>query len=67
MVRCLDCRNLIKSWKPTVKTDWMFEERWKCSVSSEAFGSYYLIEKERECFFYEKRPRLLIQLQDLEA
>ncbi len=67
MARCLDCCNLMKSWKPIVKSDWLFEERWKCNVTSEAFGKYYLIEKERECLFYEKRPRLLVQLEDLEA
>ena len=67
MVRCFDCCNLIKSWRPTAKSDWLFEEKWKCKSTGEVFEKYYLIKTERECPFYEKRPRLLIQLEDLEA
>ena len=67
MVRCFDCCNLIKTWKPTTKRDWLFEEKWKCKVTGEVFGKYYLISKERECPFYEKRPRLSMLLEDLEA
>lgn len=66
MVRCFDCCNLIKYWKPTAKLDWLFEEKWKCNVTDEQLVEYYLIEKERECPYYEKRPRLLIALEDLE-
>ena len=61
MVRCFDCCNLIRSWKPTTKRDWLFEEKWKCKATSEAFEEYYLIEMERECKYYEKRPKLVLQ------
>jgi len=50
-----------------VKSDWLFEEKWECRVTCEVFEKYYLIEKERDCSFYEKRPRLLMLLEDLEA
>jgi len=52
--------NLIRSWKPTTKRDWLFEEQWKCKATSETFERYYLIEKERECKAYEKRLKLVL-------
>jgi hypothetical protein len=67
MVRCFDCCNLVKSWKPTAKPDWLFEEKWRCRVTGNLLEKYYLIEKERECIFYEKRPKLLLQIEDIEA
>ena len=60
MVRCFNCCNLIKSWKPTTKSDWLFEEKWKCRVSGEQFADYHLIHQERECKHYEKRPRIAL-------
>jgi len=45
----------------------LFEEKWKCKSTDEVFEKHYLIKKERECPFYEKRPRLFMQLEDLEA
>lgn len=61
MVKCSDCCNLVKSWKPTAKRDWLFEEQWKCKATDETFEKYYLIEKGRECKNYEKRPKLVLQ------
>jgi len=60
MVQCFDCCNLIKSWKPTIKRDWLFEEKWKCKITDKQLLEYYLIQKERECKDYEKRPKLLL-------
>ena len=60
MVKCFDCCNLIKSWKPTTKSDWLFEEKWKCKVSGEQLVEYHLIHKEIECKHYEKRPKLVL-------
>jgi len=60
MVRFFDCCNLIKSWKPTTKSDWLFEEKWKCKITDEQLAEYYLIPKERECKHYEKRPKLVL-------
>jgi len=58
MVKCLECCNLIKSWIPTTRPDWLFDERLKCKVTGEAFEMYYLVEKERECRHHERRPQL---------
>lgn len=60
MAQCFDCCNLVRSWKPTVKTDWLFEETWKCEVTDEQLVEYYLIHAERECKHYEKRPKLVL-------
>jgi len=60
MVRCFDCCKLIKSWKPTTQRDWLFEETWKCKVTGETVGKYLLVQKERECKYYEKRPKLVL-------
>ena len=59
MVRCFDCCNLIKSWKPTTKRDWLFEETWRCKVTGERVEQYYFKQKERDCKHYEKRPNLV--------
>ena len=40
------------------KSDWLFEEKWKCKATDEQLVEYYLIHKERECRHYEKRPEL---------
>jgi len=61
MVRCFDCVNLMKSWRPTTKRDWLFEDKWACKVTSEIVEKYYLIQKERECKNYEKRSRLVLK------
>ena len=63
MVRCFDCCNLVKSWRPATKRDWLFEEKWKCKATSEFIAKYYLIKKERECKHYEKRPKLVLTQQ----
>ena len=60
MVRCFDCCNLIKSWKPTTKRDWLFEETWRCKVTGERVEQYYFKQKERDCKHYEKRPKLVL-------
>jgi len=60
MVKCFNCCNLIKSWKPTTKSDWLFEEKWKCKATGQFLEKYYLIKKERECKHHEKRPKLVV-------
>ena len=60
LVRCFDCCNLIKSWIPTTKPEWLFEEGWKCKATGEFVERYYLIEKEKEFKHYEKRPKLTL-------
>ncbi len=45
MVRCFDCCNLIKSWKPKTKRDWLFEETWRCKVTGERVEQYYFNRK----------------------
>jgi hypothetical protein len=54
MVRCLDCCNLTKSWIPTSKPEWLFDEKWKCKITGTLFDMYYLVEKERYCNDYGK-------------
>ncbi len=58
MVRCFDRCNLIKSWKPKTKRDWLFEETWRCKVTGERVEQYYFKQKEREGKHYEKQPKL---------
>ena len=60
MVRCFDCCKLIKSWRPTTKRDWLFEETWRCKVTGERVEQYYFKQKERDCKHYEKRPKLVL-------
>ncbi len=60
MVRCFDCCNLIRSWRPATRRDWLFEEQWKCKVTGEAVGKYHFRQRERECKHHEKRPKLVL-------
>ena len=46
--RCFDCCNLINSWIPITKPEWLFEERWKSKATGEIVERYHVIEKERE-------------------
>jgi len=56
MVRCLDCCNLVRSWIPTAKPEWLFDEMWKCRITGKLFEMYYLVEIERYCNDHGKQP-----------
>jgi hypothetical protein len=54
------------SWKPTTKTDWLFEENWRCRVTGNLLEKHYLIKKEN-VHSMKRDQKLLVQLVDMET
>lgn len=50
MVKCSDCKNLVKVYVDSVFA--RFGEKKICKVKNIAFNEYYEVEKERECEDY---------------